>query len=127
MYAIIGVIVIIIIAVVALYMTGYFGGAAANVTAQDDGSCSPTGDASCKFSPVSFSVAHGVGVVFKNGGSLQHTVTASPNSTASWSNASNSAQNLNAGQQVTITFSQAGNYSYYCTIHAWMKGYVVVT
>src|SRR5262245_58839540 len=80
MYAIVGVVVIIIIDVVALYLTGYLGAQAptVNVSIVDPntgtGSC-PNLATGCNFSPSNFNSTVNSKVTWKNTGGLAHTVT----------------------------------------------------
>jgi plastocyanin len=117
-------IVLIVIVVAGLYFTGYLGGQAANISIVDDGKCTPTGDAACKFDPATFSTTSGKSVTWKNNGGVDHTVHFFANSTAA--RPSNSTT-LGPGATFAPTFSAAGTYYYYCSIHAWMKGTVTVT
>ncbi len=71
------------------------------------------------FSPASFPAKVGQSVTWSNGDASTHTVTASDNS---WDSG-----NRAAGDTYSHTFTAPGTYSYYCTIHPWMKGTVVVT
>ena len=59
-------------------------------------------------------------VTFVNEDTVVHTVTATDKSFDS--------QDIKAGGSWTYTFTDPGNYSYYCIYHsAWMKGTIVVT
>lgn len=71
------------------------------------------------YHPTSFSATVGAPVTWVNADASTHTVTADD---SSWDSG-----NLAAGQTYSHTFSTAGSYSYYCVIHPWMKGAVVVT
>ena len=128
LYAVIGVVVIIVVAVVALYAAGYFGGGTktVNITINDPGSCT-TGSATCNFSPASYSAHVGDTVTWKDAGTTPegHTVTFPDPSFASGS--VSSSQTVSPGNTVSVTFSSAGTFHYYCTIHTWMKGNVTVT
>jgi len=72
------------------------------------------------FSPSAITVVVGVNntVVWTNNDSAEHTVTATDNSF-------NSGY-IEPGQTYTHTFMSPGTYTYYCTIHPWMKGTVIV-
>lgn len=60
-------------------------------------------------------------VTWHNMGVLLHTVTTNSGQALSFD------MQLPVGQSVTFTFSKTGNFTYYCSIHPWMKGYVLVT
>ena len=72
------------------------------------------------FSPSTVTVVIGVNntVVWTNDDSADHTVTATGGSFNSGI--------LTNGQTFTHTFTTQGTFSYYCTIHPWMKGTVIV-
>ncbi|HXX72084.1 MAG TPA: multicopper oxidase domain-containing protein [Candidatus Acidoferrales bacterium] len=72
------------------------------------------------FSPPTITVVIGVNntVIWTNDDSAEHTVTATNNSF-------NSGY-IEPGQSFTYTFTTPGTYTYYCTIHPWMKGTVIV-
>ena len=122
LYAVIGVVVIVIVAVVALYAAGYFGGGtAAQIAIEDDNVCS-SGSTACKYTPISYSTSVGSKVTWKNTGGQSHTVTFTGSNVPSPAD-----QPVSSGQSVSVTFSSAGTYQYYCTIHAWMKANVTIT
>jgi len=72
------------------------------------------------FSPPTITVVIGVNntVVWTNYDSAEHTVTATDNSFNSGF--------IQPGQSFSYTFTTPGTYNYYCTIHPWMKGTVIV-
>ena len=72
------------------------------------------------YSPPGVTVVIGVNntVVWTNDDSMEHTVTANDG-------LFNSGL-LQPGQSFTYTFSTPGTYTYYCVLHPWMKGTVVV-
>jgi plastocyanin len=72
------------------------------------------------FSPSPFTVKLGTPVTWVNKDGATHTVT------SQGSNLFDSG-NLPTGATFKFTFAQAGTYQYYCTIHPFMKGTVVVT
>jgi len=78
------------------------------------------GNTALNFSPVKIVVVIGENntVTFANKDSATHTVTATDKSFNSG--------DIKPGQSWTYTFSTAGNFSYYCIYHEWMKGTVVV-
>jgi plastocyanin len=70
------------------------------------------------FSPSSVTVAVGDTVTWHNTGQAPHNATADDGSFKT--------QDLNNGQSASHTFTQAGTFSYICTIHPNMKGTVRV-
>jgi plastocyanin len=70
------------------------------------------------FSPVSVTVAVGDTVTWRNTGQAPHNATADDGSFKT--------PDLNNGQSASHTFTQAGSFSYICTIHPNMKGTVRV-
>jgi len=119
------VVILIVVGVAAYILTLPPPSNNANILIQDDNACgaSPP-DTACLFSPASYQAAvNGPAVVWKNVGGVPHTVTS--NATANGSlpsfNSNTMAQN---GGTFSFTFTQAGNYSYYCNIHLWMKGVI---
>ncbi|MBV9328446.1 MAG: cupredoxin family copper-binding protein [Chloroflexi bacterium] len=70
------------------------------------------------FTPADITVAAGTVVTWTNNDDVEHTVTASDNSFGS--------KALEAGDTFSFTFSQAGSYTYFCSIHPFMTGRVTV-
>jgi plastocyanin len=75
---------------------------------------------SYSFSPKKVTVKVGTKVTWKNTSDAPHTVTST---THGWS----FDQNLDVGRTTSFTFKKAGTYKYYCKIHPFMKGAIVVT
>jgi plastocyanin len=71
------------------------------------------------FSPASFTVKVGTAVTWVNKDGTTHTVTSKTGLFDSG--------NFATGDTFKFTFTQAGSYQYYCTIHPWMTGTIVVT
>ncbi len=116
------VVVILIVVGVAAYILTQTPPVTANVLIQDDSACT-TNDASCIFNPASYTATvNGSAVVWKNNGGVLHTVTA--NSTANGNLPNFNANVAQNGGTFSFTFTKAGNYSYYCNIHLWMKGVI---
>jgi plastocyanin len=88
--------------------------AAATATAGDPGDTI----SDYKFSPASLTVHVGDTVSWTNAGPSAHTATAR--------NGSFNTGLLQKGQSGSFTFSHAGTYSYYCTVHPFMHGTIVV-
>jgi len=72
------------------------------------------------YSPSSFTVKVGTPVTWVNKDGTTHTVTSKASSLFD-------SGNLATGDTFKFTFTQPGTYQYYCTIHPWMTGTVVVT
>jgi plastocyanin len=70
------------------------------------------------FVPATISVAAGTTVTWTNKDGIAHTVT-------STTNAFNSGS-LGSGKSFSFTFTTAGSYPYYCSIHPTMMGTVTV-
>jgi len=70
------------------------------------------------FSPTSIVIPVNATVTFINDDDDAHTVTASDGSFDS--------KGLDTHQKWTHTFTKAGTYSYFCTLHPFMKATVVV-
>ncbi len=72
------------------------------------------------FDPVSFTVKAGTTVTWVNKDGAAHTVTSSDSKLFD-------SGNVDAGGTYKFTFTQPGTYQYYCTLHPWMKGTMIVT
>lgn len=72
------------------------------------------------YSPSPYTVKVGASVTWVNKDSTTHTVTSSGSSLFD-------SGNMAPGATYSFTFTQPGTYQYYCTIHPWMKGTIVVT
>ena len=75
---------------------------------------------SLPYSPSPYPVKAGSTVTWVNKDSSTHTVTSSGSSLFD-------SGNVAPGGEFKFTFTQPGTYQYYCTIHPWMKGTIVVT
>lgn len=71
------------------------------------------------FSPKKATVTVGTKVVWTNHSDAPHTVTG----TGSWKF---NSKTFNANGHVSFVFKKAGTYHYFCSIHPFMKGMVVV-
>ena len=99
------------------------------------GTCSSPGN--CGFSPSTLYVSEGYGVVWQNNGQLPHTVVScssdnNPSSTACPSMNDPSLPSfrspiLNSGGNYEIIFDTPGTYYYYCEIHPYLHGTVIVS
>ena len=72
------------------------------------------------FTPANFTVKVGVAVTWVNHDGTAHTVT------SKGSNLFDSG-NVRTGELYKYTFTQPGTYQYYCTLHPWMTGTIIVT
>jgi len=78
------------------------------------------------FVPETLTVSKGTTVTWTNGDSTLHTVTSgSPEAGNSGSEFDSSY--LAAGKTFPHQFNTAGTFDYYCTLHPFMKGKVVVS
>lgn len=73
-----------------------------------------------KFSPATIQVDVGTTVTWGNRDQAAHTVT-STNPGGLFDSGS-----LAKGEQFEFTFAEAGVYEYFCSIHSWMTGTVIV-
>lgn len=71
------------------------------------------------FAPTKKTVKVGTTVVWKNTSDAPHTVTSK---TSSWK----FNKSLDPGKTVKFTFHKKGTFTFYCTIHPWMVGKIVV-
>ncbi|OLD04603.1 MAG: hypothetical protein AUJ07_03610 [Crenarchaeota archaeon 13_1_40CM_3_53_5] len=141
MYAVLGVVIIIIVVVAGLYAGGYFPGtgmtATASAKAYDTGSC--TSASNCDFTPATLSVSTNTKVTWTSNSTTVHTVTAcsttnSPTSAecptmnaSGLSSFDSGASGFGSGQSFSYTFTTAGTYYYYCRFHNWMHAQVNVS
>jgi plastocyanin len=109
----------------ATAMTGNGTGASGgNSVTISPGSSVPSNDKF--FVPETLTVSKGTTVTWTNGDSTLHTVTSgSPEAGNSGSEFDSSY--LAAGKTFQHPFNTAGTFDYYCTLHPFMKGKVVVS
>ena len=88
------------------------------------GSSSPSNGKS--FDPASITVSAGTTVKWENKDSTLHTVT-SGSAEAGDSGKVFDSRYLAAGKEFQHKFDTAGTFDYYCTLHPFMKGKVVVS
>ena len=142
MYAILGVVIIVIIVIAGLWATGYLfpsttPTATASAKAYDTGSC--TGTTNCGFTPTPLNIATNTKVTWTSNSTTVHTVSACSTTNAADSlscpnmNASglpsfdSGSSGFSSGQTFSYTFTTPGTYYYYCKIHSFMHASVVVT
>jgi plastocyanin len=106
--------------------TGASGGNTTNSVSIVSGASTLTTDA---YSPNPIQVSVGTTVTWTNNDSQPHTVTSGSNGQPD--NKFNSSPNftplLNPGQTFSFTFTEAGNYPYFCALHPNMVGTVIVS
>ncbi len=78
------------------------------------------------FDPPTLKVAKGTTVTWKNADSTLHTVT-SGTAEGNESGTSFDSSYLAGGKTFQWTFSTPGTFDYYCTLHPYMKGQIVVS
>lgn len=71
-----------------------------------------------KYGPASITISAGQTVRFVNRDGEAHTVTATGRTFDSGG--------MDTGDSWTYRFSKPGRYAYFCTLHPWMKGTIVV-
>ncbi len=73
-----------------------------------------------KFDPATLTVPAGTTVTWTNKDEIPHTVMSSDKGFKG-------SGGLDTGDSYSYTFDKPGSYEYYCTLHPFMKGKVVVT
>lgn len=73
-----------------------------------------------KFDPETLTVPAGTTVTWVNHDEVPHSVMSSDKRFTS-------SGGLDTGESYSYTFTQAGTYAYYCSLHPFMTGKVVVT
>lgn len=107
-----------------------------NVTIWDTGFCSNLGN--CGYSPVAKNVTLSTGLTWTNMGGQPHTAsecTTADNSNACPNGAGSNTSgqrafdsgSLGKGQLFTYNFNTPGTFYYFCTLHPWMHGTVLVS
>ena len=77
------------------------------------------------FSPNPLTVAPGTEVEWKNGDTVSHTVTSGKVSDDNAGSLFDSGL-IKKGADFKFTFANAGTYDFFCTVHPWMTGQVIV-
>jgi len=114
------ILVIVVIAGAIYYFTrpNYQIGNSSSVISSSPVSQSSVSAENFSFNPSSIEVAVGTEVTFTNNDSTAHTITSDDG-------AFDSGQ-LASGQSFKHTFTQAGTFTYHCSIHTTMHGNVIV-
>ncbi|HZU14027.1 MAG TPA: cupredoxin family copper-binding protein [Chloroflexota bacterium] len=73
------------------------------------------------FAPATLTIAAGTTVTWMNADSVAHTSTSDPGDAMSWDSGS-----ISPGSSFSLTFTQAGTFTYHCSIHPFMKGTIIV-
>ncbi len=79
------------------------------------------------FSPNPLTVAPGTTVTWKNTDTVSHYVTSGQPSDNTTGTVFDSGNLIKPGGTYQFTFANAGTYNYFCTVHPWMVGQVIVT
>ena len=113
----------------ATTMSGNMTGNATGGSAGDSVTISPGSSVPSNgkfFVPATLTVSTGTTVTWTNGDSTLHTVT-SGSAESGNSGTEFDSSYLAAGKTFQHQFGTAGTFDYYCTLHPWMKGEVVVS
>jgi plastocyanin len=78
------------------------------------------------FSPNTLNVASGTTVTWKNMDTVSHYVTSGNPSDNTTGTIFDSGNLIKPGGAYQFTFANAGTYNYFCTVHPWMIGQVIV-
>ncbi|MDH2907943.1 MAG: plastocyanin/azurin family copper-binding protein, partial [Candidatus Nitrosotalea sp.] len=78
------------------------------------------------FSPNPLNVAPGTTVTWKNTDTVSHYVTSGKPSDETTGTVFDSGNLIKPGSTFQFTFANAGTYDYFCTVHPWMTGQVIV-
>ncbi len=77
---------------------------------------------SFQFNPATITIKVGTTVVWTNSTGVPHTSTSDASSAVSWDSGV-----VNPGAKFSMTFTQAGTFSYHCSFHPSMLAKVIVT
>jgi len=73
------------------------------------------------FSPATMTIKTGTPVTWTNQDGASHQIASDPGAPVAFK-----SESLVNGASYQFTFTQAGTYSYYCTLHPSMKGTIIV-
>ena len=120
----IGIVAIIVIGIIATVVGSSSGGASSNVVVNNAlGSSTPGCEPDC-FIPTTATIRAGGTITWVNGDTAAHTATAgTPTDGPSgvWDSSL-----IMAGGSYSYTADTAGTYDYFCMVHPWMEGVVIV-
>jgi len=78
------------------------------------------------FSPNPINVTPGTTVTWKNTDTVSHYVTSGQPSDNTTGTVFDSGNLIKPGSTYQFTFANAGTFNYFCTVHPWMTGQVIV-
>ncbi|MGI0092838.1 MAG: cupredoxin domain-containing protein, partial [Nitrosotalea sp.] len=78
------------------------------------------------FSPNPLTVAPGTTVTWKNIDTVSHYVTSGKPSDETTGSVFDSGNLIKPGSTYQFTFANAGTFDYFCSVHPWMTGQVIV-
>jgi predicted secreted protein with PEFG-CTERM motif len=78
------------------------------------------------FSPNPATVAPGTTVIWKNTDTVSHYVTSGLSTDNTTGTVFDSGNLIKPGSTYQFTFANAGTFDYFCTVHPWMTGQVIV-
>ncbi|MGB9124011.1 MAG: plastocyanin/azurin family copper-binding protein [Nitrosotalea sp.] len=78
------------------------------------------------FAPNPLNVAPGTTVTWKNTDTVSHYVTSGQPSDNTTGTVFDSGNLIKPGSTYQFTFANAGTFDYFCTVHPWMVGQVIV-
>jgi predicted secreted protein with PEFG-CTERM motif len=78
------------------------------------------------FNPNPMNVAPGTTVTWKNTDTVSHYVTSGKPSDNTTGTVFDSGNLIKPGSTYQFTFANAGTFDYFCTVHPWMTGQVIV-
>ena len=117
---VVSIIVLAVTAVVGVHFSSTSGSAPASIQATSVDTMHVTIDiSSYEYRPGNLSVPRGATVTWVNDDKVAHTAT--EKSSGSWD-----TQVIHEGESVSINFDKPGSYTYYCSIHPYMSGVLVV-
>jgi plastocyanin len=122
--ALFGVLTLVVILAIAPSAFAQESGTAVNISAGAGSSPNCSQTKNC-FDPDVINVATGTTVTWKNNDKVSHTVTSgnpSDNQTGTVFDSSLIA----SGKDFSFTFNNPGTYNYFCQVHPWMTGQVIV-
>ena len=91
-----------------------------------DSATAPCVAANNCFSPNPLYVSQGTTVTWRNTDTVSHYVTSGKSTDATTGTIFDSGNLIKPGGTYQFTFATAGAYNYYCTVHPWMTGQVIV-
>jgi plastocyanin len=120
----IGIVAIIVIGIIATVVGSSSGGASSNVVVNNAlGSSTPGCEPDC-FIPTTATIRAGGTITWVNGDTAAHTATAG--TAADGPSGVWDSSLIMAGGSYSYTADTAGTYDYFCMVHPWMVGAVIV-